>query len=159
ALASCLQKEKLPRTVRIVLSSGHFVASYGLNQYAIKHLSDLKQYALAVIEIEHLGALEWAEVSPGVMGLTGRTEAQFLTTTFETGALAEVSKTFAAQFPRSIVGKPPLLGEGPNFRVVPLIQFLTMPQYLFLGHKPDVTTKFTDYTLMQRQVDAFAQMV
>jgi hypothetical protein len=158
ALASCLPREPLPRTVRIVLSGGHFVASLGLNEYAVTHAADLQALALASIEIEHLGALEWTEVSPGVMGLTGQPELQVLTT-WTNPPLVAASQAFAARFPRSVVGTPPLFGEGPNLRGVPLIQFLTMPQYLLLGHLPAITTQFTDYTLMQAQVDAFAAMV
>jgi hypothetical protein len=157
ALASCLQHEPLPRTVRFILSGGHFVASLGLNQYSLAHAADLQANALLSIEIEHLGALEWAEVSPGVMGLTGQRELQVLTT-WTNPPLVAASKAFAAQFPRSVVGTPPLFGEGPNLRGVPLIQFLTSPQYLLLGHLPAITTQFTDYALMQAQVDAFAEM-
>lgn len=157
ALASCLQKEKLPRTIRIVLSGGHFAASLGLNTYALTHAVDLEANALAAIEIEHLGALEWTEVSPGIMGLTGEPELQVLTT-WESKPLIATSKAFAMQFPRSVVGTPPLIGEGPNLRAVPLIQFITTPEYLLLGHLPAITTQFTDYALMQRQVDAFVEM-
>ena len=157
ALASCLQQQPLPRTVRIVLSGGHFVASIGLDTYTLAHAADLKANALAAVEIEHLGALEWTEVTPGVMALTGQPELQVLTT-WVNPPLVTASEAFAAGFPRSIVGTPPLFGEGPNLRGVPLVQFLTMPQYLLLGHLPAITTQFTDYALVQRQVDAFAAM-
>jgi hypothetical protein len=157
ALASCLQKKPLARTVRILLSGGHFSASFGLNTYAASHAADLAAHARAAIEIEHLGALEWAEQSPGVMGLTGRDEVKVLTT-WQLPALVAASEAFAAQFPRSVVGAPPLFGEGPNLRGVPLVQFFTMPEYLLVGRLPAITTQFTDYGLMQRQVDAFAEM-
>jgi hypothetical protein len=157
ALASCLSPAHRPRTVRIVLSGGHFVGSLGLQTYVASHLADLTEDALAVIEIEHLGAREWAEVSPGVMGLTGLPELQLVSTT-DNPALIAASEAFAQGFPRSIVGTPPLLGEGPNFRILPLIQFITMPEYLLVGHLPAITSQFTDYDLMQRQVDAFVQM-
>jgi hypothetical protein len=143
--------------VRIVLSGGHFVGSRGLQTYEAEHVADLTANALAVIEIEHLGAREWTEVSPGVMGLTGLPEVQILTT-WPNQPLVDASKAFAAQFPRSIVGGPPLLGEGPNFRIVPLVQFISMPEYLLVGHLPAITSQFTDFDLMQRQVSAFAAM-
>ena len=138
-------------------NSGHFSASFGLNEYSVTHAADLAAHARAAIEIEHLGAREWAEVSPGVMGLTGRDELQVLTT-WQVPALVSASTTFASKFPRSVVGTPPLFGEGPNLRGVPLIQFITFPEYLLVGHLPAITTQFTDYGLMQRQVDAFAEM-
>jgi hypothetical protein len=156
ALASCLPSRG-PRTLRIVLSGGHFVGSRGLQTYEAEHVADLTSNALAVIEIEHLGAREWTEVSPGVMGLTGLPEVQILTT-WPNQPLVDASKAFAAGFPRSIVGGPPVLGEGPNFRIVPLVQFLSMPEYLLVGHLPAITSQFTDFDLMQRQVSAFATM-
>src|SRR5262249_11285879 len=109
ALASCLPKEGLPRTVRIILSGGHFAASLGLNTYALAHAADLEANALAAIEIEHLGALEWTEVSPGVMALTGAPELQLLTT-WQRKPLVAASEAFAMQFPRSVVGTPPVIG-------------------------------------------------
>jgi len=157
ALASCLQTAPLPRTVRVVLSGGHFVGSKGLQTYAAAHTADLTANALAVIEIEHLGAREWTETSPGVMGLTGLPEVQVLTT-WPNQPLVDAAKAFGALFPRSIVGGPPLLGEGHNFGIVPLVQFISMPEYLLVGHLPAITSQFTDLDLMRRQVDAFATM-
>jgi hypothetical protein len=157
ALASCLPPSQRPRTVRIVLSGGHFVGSRGLQTYAAEHVADLTANALAVIEIEHLGAREWTEVSPGVMGLTGLPEVQILTT-WPNQPLVDAGKAFAAQFPRSVVGGPPVLGEGHNFGIVPLVQFISMPEYLLVGHLPAITSQFIDFDLMQRQVSAFAAM-
>ncbi len=154
ALASCLPSER-PRSVRIVLSGGHFVGSKGLQTYVAEHTADLTANALAVIEIEHLGAREWTEVSPGVMGLTGLPEVQVLTT-WPNQPLVAAAEAFAEQFPRSIVGGPPVLGEGQNFRIVPLVQFISMPEYLLVGHLPAITSQFIDFDLMQRQVTAFA---
>ena len=92
------------------------------------------------------------------MGLTGNRELSVLTTWANPPLVAE-SRAFASAFPRSIVGTPPLLGEGHNLAGVPLIQFLTMPEYLLLGHLPAITTQLTDYALVTEQVDAFAAMV
>jgi hypothetical protein len=145
-----------PRTLRVVLSGGHFAASLGLNTYVAEHFVDLATSALAVMELEHLGAREWAEVSPGVMGLTGNPEPQFVYT-WPNAPLVAASEAFAAQFPRTIVATPTILGEGPNFRFVPLVQFITMPKYLLLSGLP-VTSDFTDFDLMQRQVLGFVAM-
>lgn len=160
ALASCLGKvpqAQRPRTIRFVLSGGHFIGSQGLTSYVDAHRAELTTKALALMELEHLGAREWTEVSAGVMGLTGQPAVQTITTS-SNKPLVDASVAFAKHFPRSIVGTPPLLGEGQNFRVVPLIQFLTMPEYLLVGHLPTITSQLTDYDLMQRQVDAFAEM-
>jgi hypothetical protein len=157
ALASCMPAKR-PRTVRIVLSGGHFVGSRGLQTYVAENTADLTASALAVIEVEHLGAREWTEVSPGVMGLTGLPEVQVITTS-PNQPLVAAGKAFGQQFPRSIVGGPPVLGEGQNFRIVPLIQFISMPEYLLVGQLPAITSQFTDYDLMGRQIEAFAAMV
>jgi hypothetical protein len=55
------------------------------------------------------------------------------------------------------VGTPPILGEGQNFRILPLVQFITMPEYLLLANLP-VTQQLTDFDAMQRQVLAFVAM-
>ncbi len=157
ALASCLPRSERPRTVRFVLSGGHFVGSVGLQSYVAAHAADLTKNALAVVEIEHLGARAWTEVSPGMMALTGEPEVQ-LVTTWANAPLVDASTAYAKLFPRTIVGEPPLIGEGPNFRIVPLIQIISMPEYLLLGHLPAITTHMTDYALMQRQVDAILAM-
>jgi hypothetical protein len=151
-----LPTSKRPRTLRVVLSGGHFAASIGLETYRTAHTADLTAQALAVMELEHLGAREWAEVSPGQMGLTGLPETQFVYT-WPNAPLVAASEAFASQFPRSIVGTPTVLGEGPNFRIVPLVQFITMPQYLLLANLP-VTAQLTDFDLMQEQVLAFVAM-
>jgi hypothetical protein len=145
-----------PRTIRIVLSGGHFAGSRGLQTYVAAHTADLTARALAVLELEHLGAREWTEVSPGKMGLTGLPETQVVYTSTP-APLVAASKTFAAEFPRTIVGTPPILGEGQNFRILPLVQFITMPKYLLLANLP-VTQQLTDFDAMQRQVLAFVAM-
>jgi hypothetical protein len=157
ALASCLGAAPRPRTVRFVLSGGHFIGSRGLDAYVAQHLAELTARARAVIEIEHLGARAWTEVRPGTMGLTGEPEVQ-LVTTWPSAPLVAASIEYARRFPRTIVGTPPLLGEGPNFRVVPLIQIIALPEYLLLGHLPAITTEFTDYDLMRREVDAILEL-
>ena len=146
-----------PRTVRVVLSGGHFDASIGLDTYRSAHTADLTANALAVMELEHLGAREWTEVSPGVMGLTGLPETQFVFTS-SNAPLVAASTAFGAQFPRGASwGRRPSSGEGPNFRILPLVQFLAMPEYLLLSGLP-VTQQLTDFDLMQRQVVAFVAM-
>jgi hypothetical protein len=156
ALASCLPAAR-PRTVRFVLSGGHFVGSLGLQSYVAAHAADLTNNALAVLEVEHLGARAWTEVSPGVMGLTGEPEVQIVTT-WPNAPLVAASTAYAKLFPRTIVGEPPVIGEGPNFRIVPLVQIISMPEYLLLGHLPAITSQMTDYALMERQVDAIVAM-
>ncbi len=160
ALASCLgplPPAERPRTIRIVLSGGHFIGSKGLQSYSAAHAAELAAKAIVVMELEHLGAREWTETSPGTMGLTGRPELAIVSTP-NTKSFVDASVAFARNFPRSLVATPPLLGEGHNFTGVPVIQFLTVPEYLLLGGQPTITSQLTDYALMERQVAAFIEM-
>jgi len=152
-----LEPSQRARTIRIVLSGGHFVGSLGLANYDAQHLTDLTTNALAVIELEHLGAREWAETTSGQMALTGLPEMQLLYT-WANAPLVDAAKKFGQQFPRTVVAGPMPLGEGQNFHIVPLIQFITAPSYLLSGHLPQVTTELTDYAMMRTQLVAFAQM-
>ncbi|HUJ61185.1 MAG TPA: hypothetical protein VLX92_21925 [Kofleriaceae bacterium] len=152
-----LPQAQRPRTIRIVLTGGHFVGSRGILDYAAVHLAELRAHALAVIELEHLGALEWDEVSPGVMAATGDVEPE-LVYSWPNPPLVAASLALARQLPRSVVAGPAVLGEGHNFGVVPLVQFLTAPNDLLVGRLPEIATQLTDYDLMRTQLLGFAQM-
>jgi hypothetical protein len=153
-----LPQAQRPRTLRIVLTGGHFVGSQGIASYLAAHLAELHAHALAVVELEHLGALEWAETSPGVMAPTGEVEPQLIFS-WPNVPLVDAALAFARQLPRSVVAGPPLIGEGQNFRVVPLLQFLTAPNQLLVGHLAQITSQLTDYALFRRQLAGFVQMV
>lgn len=150
-----------PRSLRIVFGGGHFGGG-GLHQYVEEHLGELSSKVLVAIEIEHIGAREWLEIAPGVMGLTGLNEPQVLMTPLDAPFQRE-SALFADQFDRSIV-LPPLLpfGEGQIYRNeggLPMIQYITGPVYLLNYGIPQVTTQYTDYALMHSQTAAFVRMV
>lgn len=50
----------LPRTVLILLSTGHFAdGDLGTKAFVTKHHDDLIARAAAAVTIEHLGAMEW----------------------------------------------------------------------------------------------------
>lgn len=149
------------RSLRVVFSGGHFGGG-GLAHYIEENHDELDEKALAAIEIEHVGAREWLEIAPGVMGLTGLNEPQVIMTPF--GAPFErESILLSEQFDRSIV-LPPVLpfGEGQAYRNdggLPMIQYITGPVYLLNFGIPRVTSEFTDYPLMHAQVGAFVRMV
>lgn len=149
------------RSLRVVFSGGHFGGG-GLGHYIEEHHDELQEKVLAAIEIEHVGAREWLEIAPGVMGLTGLNEPQVIVTPF--GAPFErESILLSQQFDRSIV-LPPVLpfGEGQAYRNdagLPMIQYITGPVYLLNFGIPRVTSDFTDYPLMHAQVGAFVRMI
>ncbi|MDM4771044.1 hypothetical protein [Solimonas sp. SE-A11] len=149
------------RSLRVVFSGGHFGGG-GLGHYIEENHDELQEKVLAAIEVEHVGAREWLEIAPGVMGLTGLNEPQVIMT-----PLGEVfereSILLSQQFDRSIV-MPPLLpfGEGQAYRNeggLPVIQYITGPVYLLNFGIPKVTSEFTDYPLMHAQVGAFVRMI
>ena len=146
------------RTIRLVLTGGHFVGSKGMAQYVMDHGQEMLQNDLAWIEIEHTGSSEWLETAPGTMALTGQVEPQLIFT-WPNPPLKDASIAFAKKFDRTIVDGPVPLGEGMNSRLVPLIQYITGPTYLLSAFLPQITGQFTDYGLMREQITAFAQMV
>lgn len=147
-----------PRTLRVVLTGGHFVGSTGILTWFAAHEAELLAKALAVIELEHLGAREWSESPSGAMALTGAPEAQLLYVS-SNALLRDQAIAFAKGFPRALVAGSMPFGEGQHYRGIPLVQFITMPSYLLSGHLPDITSKLTDFTLMRSQLLAFVRMI
>ena len=150
------------RGLRIVLTSGHFVGSAGIDAYVKAHQADLSANVLGAIEIEHLGAREWLELSPGAMGLDGLPEPQVLMAA-PGQPLGEEAEKFSRQFDRSMA-IPPILpvGEGLAWNSegnLPLLAFITGPVYLLNQDMPEVTSEYTDYDFMHAQVGAFIQMI
>lgn len=149
------------RGLKIVFTGGHMVGSPGINAYIEKHQADLTAYALTAIEIEHLGAREWLELSPGTMALDGLPEPLVLY-----AGLGSVQQdeniTFAKNFDRSLVTIPLPFGEGPAWATaagIPKVQVITGPVYLLNGPLPEVSSEYTDYDLERRQINAFIQMI
>lgn len=149
------------RGLRIVLTGGHFESSVGINAYIARHQTDLDSQVLTAIEIEHLGAREWLQLSPGVMGLDGLAEPMVLYS--DSGTVQEDENvTFARNFDRSLVTIPLPFGEGLAWSQtagLPEIQEITGPVYLLNGPLRQVSTEFTDYDLERQEIDAFVQMI
>ncbi len=149
------------RGLRVVFTGGHFAGSPGINAYIARHMAELKAKALTAIEIEHLGAREWLELSPGTMGLDGLPEPLVLYAPVGSVQQDENVK-FAQQFDRSIVTIPLPFGEGGAWGSsagLPKTQIISGPVYLLNGPLPLVSSEFTDYTLEQKQIAALVQMI
>lgn len=150
-----------PRSLRVVFSGGHFGGG-GLASYLEAHHDELQARVLAAVEIEHVGAREWLEIAPGVMALTGLNEPQVIVSPL--GAVFErETALLSSQMDRSMV-LPPVLpfGEGQAYRSsagLPMIQYITGPVYLLNFGIAKVTSDYTDYALMHRQVRAFIRLV
>ncbi|PLY45839.1 hypothetical protein CSZ94_04415 [Janthinobacterium sp. ROICE36] len=61
-----LPRDSLPRSIMLLLSSGHLAGDVGIEQFIDHHNDDgLTQRIRAMLTIEHLGALEWLPDSNG----------------------------------------------------------------------------------------------
>ena len=69
-----LPRRALPRTIMILLTTGHFAGGNGARAFIRRHRNDLVKRTNAALTIEHLGLREWDELPTGRMGPTGRFE-------------------------------------------------------------------------------------
>jgi hypothetical protein len=69
-----LPRSALPRTVLILLATGHFYNGLGTLGFLSRHMRDLVPSMTAAITVEHLGALEYLPTSDGDLRATGRHE-------------------------------------------------------------------------------------
>lgn len=70
-----LPRAALPRTIMIMLSSGHFAGGLGIEDFLARHAHDgLVARIACVVTIEHLGAQEWLPNARGALAPTGRAE-------------------------------------------------------------------------------------
>jgi hypothetical protein len=88
-----LPRRALPRTIMILLTSGHFAGGNGSRAFRSRHKDDLVKRTNAAITIEHLGLREWDELPNGRMGPTGLYEPGAM---FAPGSKALVEASYAA---------------------------------------------------------------
>jgi hypothetical protein len=69
-----LPRQHIPRTIMIVLTTGHFAGGVGALGFTARHRHDLVPRVAAAITVEHLGALEWAPQPDGSIIPTGKPE-------------------------------------------------------------------------------------
>ena len=165
-----LPQNSLPRSVMLLLTSGHFAGGVGIEQFFKRHQDDgLTQRMAAILAIEHLGAMEVLPDSNGYLHPTGRSEPAALFSP-RTPALMDASYAMLKQanaapaFVLPSIQPGPKhaawLGEGRYFQValpIPTLHYMAQPYYL-LNHGIDTTTQL-DYRLMQRQTVALTQML
>ena len=88
-----LPRRARPRTIMILLTTGHFAGGNGARAFRKRHKDDLVKRTNAALTIEHLGLREWDEQSNGRMGPTARYEPGAM---FTPGSKALVDASFAA---------------------------------------------------------------
>lgn len=69
-----IRRGRLPRTIMVLMTSGHFAGGVGALAFIKRHRNDLVKRATAALTLEHLGALEYLPRSDGSVGPTGRPE-------------------------------------------------------------------------------------
>ena len=88
-----LPRKALPRTIMILLTTGHFAGGKGVRSYLERHEGDLVKRTNAALTVEHLGLKEWNELPSGEMGLTGNWEPGAI---FAPGSSALVEASYKA---------------------------------------------------------------
>jgi hypothetical protein len=88
-----LPQSALPRTIMILLTTGHFAGGNGSQAFLRRHRDDLVKRTNAALTIEHLGVKEWDELPDGRMGPTGRREPGSI---FAPGSAALVDAAYEA---------------------------------------------------------------
>lgn len=158
------------RTIQIVLTSGHLTGAKGAAEYIAAHDDDVLDRTVAVLTVEHIGALEWTEGSDGNHHPTGEAEPAAIYAS-ESAALVDAAtamvkredlgRTFVSHmwFPRTAPRPSPSFpGEGSKFHIagLPVLNYLTGPTYL-LSTVPALDK--IDHDLAYRVVRGFAQMI
>ncbi|WP_309045680.1 hypothetical protein [Marinobacter sediminicola] len=162
-----LPQEELERSITIVLSSGHFAGSKGIQGYLRQHKRDgLLDRIAAVITLEHLGLKEWLPDGQGQFFATGKHEpgTMFMP---QNAVLQDLSQNWAQNADASpTYFMPPANPRDATWPYmgqylwgtsnIPVINYITRPAYL-LNWGID-TIEFVDFDLMHRQTVAFTQL-
>ena len=167
-----LPRHSLPRSVMVLLTTGHFAGGAGVEAFVRRHRQTTLRRAAAGITLEHLGALEWNPQPSGHSHLTGRAEAGTVFTP-ETSALVDAAAGALKQArddPGSVLrpyvaapGSPDGNGwpaEGTQLWTMgslPTANYITGPTYLLNWGIP--TLDKLDVALMRREAIAFTEML
>jgi hypothetical protein len=166
-----LPRRARPRTIMILLTTGHFAGGNGARAFRKRHKDDLVKRTNAALTIEHLGLREWDEQSNGRMGPTGRYEPGAM---FTPGSKALVDASFAAlkrakASPAGVLKplnanangttEPTWPGEGQHLFArggMPTSNYITGPTYLL--NWGITTTDKVNYNRVRAEAIAFTEM-
>jgi len=168
-----LPKRALPRTIMILLTTGHFAGGNGARAFIERHKGDLVKRTNAALTIEHLGLREWNELSGGRMGFTGRNEPGSI---FAPGSKRLVDASYAAlkrgkASPAGVLkplnpkskgdpDDPAWPGEGQYLFGVggmPTANYITGPTYLL--NWGITTTDKVDFARVRAEAIGFTEMI
>ena len=170
---SRIPSELLPRTILVLLTTGHFVGGAGSRAFLRKHREDILPQVAASITIEHVGAKDWAIALDGSTSSTGLMEPAVVFMPPKADVLAgevvrgltsgELEGTFLAgptnPHPKNIDTDSAWPGEGEylwNNGGLPEANYITGPNYLFNGGYR--TVPCVDFTKLRQGAIGFTDM-
>ena len=166
---SGLPRRSLPRSILVLLTTGHFAGGAGVEAFVERHKKNTLRRVAGALTLEHLGALEWLPQGDSSR-LTGQYEVGTIftpeTTPLVNGSYNALKRAKAA--PSSVL-KPFIAAAGSpdgngwpaegtqlwTMGAIPTANFITGPTYL-LNWGPSTMDKF-DVGLMRRQAIAFTE--
>jgi len=167
-----LPRTALPRTIMVLLTTGHFHGAAGTAEFVRRHRAGLLRRVAGAVTIEHLGAREWEPGPGGRYTLTGGYEPGTFFTP-ESSALVNASYGAlrgARAAPASVLrpytpapGSPDGNGwpaEGTDLwtmGAIPTTNYITGPSYLLNWGIP--TMDKLDVVRMRREAMSFLQML
>ncbi|HEY1590853.1 MAG TPA: hypothetical protein VGF81_03615 [Solirubrobacteraceae bacterium] len=167
-----LPRRSLPRSVMVLLTTGHFAGGLGVTSFVGRHRHDILPRAAAALTLEHLGAREWNPQPDGHTRLTGRAEPATIFTPENSRlvdaayAAIERSRADPASVLRPYVatpGSPDGNGwpaEGTQLwtmGALPTANYITGPTYLLNWGIPTIDK--LDVRQMRREAISFTEML
>ncbi len=167
-----LPREALPRTVMIVMTTGHFHGGVGQVDFVKAHRDSTLRKTACALTLEHFGALEWQADASGEMALTGKPELGVVFVPENRAMVdASVRALQRSQSAPAMVLHPYVAndqspsgygwpGEGTQLWTdghVPTANYITGPTYLLNWGVPTVGK--CDIARMRRETIAFMQMM
>ena len=167
-----LPRHALPRTIMVLLTTGHFHGGIGTDDFVLRHRGGLLRRIAGAVTIEHLGAREWEPAPSGRYHLTGAFEPGTFFTP-ESSPLVNAAYDAlrnANAAPASVLrpyvtapGSPDGNGwpaEGTSLwtlGAIPTANYITGPSYLLNWGIP--TMDKLDIGRMRSELVAFTQML
>ena len=164
----------LPRSIQIVLTTGHFVGGAGSRAFIRRHREDMLPNVAAALTVEHVGAMDYALAPDGSLHPTGLLEPAIVFMPPDAGVLAgEVVRGLASggmegtllakptnPRPKSMDTDSAWPGEGEymwNNGGLPDANYICGPNYLFNAGYP--TVHCVDFAMMRHAAMGFVDMV
>lgn len=165
--------EQLPRSIQIVLTTGHFAGGAGARAFVRQHREDLLPKVAASVTVEHVGAMDWALAQDGSLHPTELLEPAVVFMPPDASVLAgEVTRGLASggmggtllagptnPKPKSMDTDPAWPGEGEymwNNGGLPAANYICGPNYLFNSGYP--TVNCVDFAMMRRATMGFVDL-